>query len=358
MFNAGRFLSPCLLSGLLLFATAACNDKPAAKPNAHKKPSGTHLVEVIETRLENVNTSHQRTGTLRARRKVRIHSQEEGRITKAPFFEGDRVKQGDILIQIEDDLLRAQLDKAGATLRQARVDLKRLLGLVRKRAASEDEKARAQTALDVALADQKLLQTRLAYTRIPAPFSGVISERKVEPGDLVAKHDHLLTLSDPASMIIEIHLSELLMPAIRPGDPVTVRIDALGTNSFPGSILRIHPELDHLTRQGIVEVVLDPVPAGARAGQFARVTLETAKQERLLVPFAALRRDRKGEFVYRLDKENRAHRTTVRSGIRLADRIEIIEGLDQGLQIVSRGFLGLSEGKKVKIVKAKDPGKI
>jgi membrane fusion protein (multidrug efflux system) len=351
-----RYLLP-LVSGALMLLLPGCNP-PAEKetPVTKRPPAREHLVELREVRPERVSTSQERTGSLKVRRTVRIHNQEEGRIIEAPFYEGDQVEKGAVLIRLEDDLLRAQLDKIGATVRQARVDLERLQNLVKKRAASKDEMVRAETALQIARAEQRLLRTRLSHTRIQAPFDGVISKRKVEPGDVVAKHSHLLTLIDPGSLVTEIYVSELLLPHLEPGDPVEVRIDALGNRVFPGRIQRIHPELDRVARQGVVEVALDPVPPGARAGQFARVTLETAEVERMLVPFAAVKRDRDGEFVYRVGEQNEVHRAPVRTGIRTGSQIEILEGLNPGDRIVTRGFLGLSVGKRVKPVEKQDLG--
>ena len=347
-------LIAALFSLLLLAGTSGCSDKPGGAQEVKKRPPSEHLVEVIPTLREQTRSTHERTGSLRASRTVRIHNQEEGRIKAVPFYESDQVRQGETLIRLDDALLQAQLSKARATSRQASVDLKRIRGLVKKRAASEDELARTQTALDVANAEQRLLETRLGYTRINAPFSGVISERKVEPGDVVSKHSHLLTITDPGSLVTEINVSELLLPHLEKDDSVTVRIDALGSHQYTGKILRIHPELDSVTRQGVVEVLLEPVPEGARAGQFARVTLNTARTERLLIPFGAVRRDRSGEYIYLLNQENKAQRLPVRSGIRIADKIEILEGLEAGQEVITRGFLGLSEGKKVKAVNLAD----
>lgn len=324
-----------------------CSEAPPAKPAvAKRKP---HLVEVDSVEWKPVSTAQERTGSLRSRRLVRIHNQEEGRVIELPHFEGDLVEAGELLISMEDELLKAQLAKARATTSQAYQDLERISNLVDRRAASKDELTRVNTRLEVAQAEQKLLQTRISYTRITAPFRGVVSHRYVEPGDAVAKHTHLLTLIDPESLITEIRISELLLPHIALGDVARVRIDALGDEQFTGRVLRIHPELDPATRQGVVEVILDPVPKGARAGQFARVTLETARVQRILIPFAAVRHDRMGAFVYLLDQDSKVQRTPVRSGIRVADRIEILDGLKPEQKVVSRGFLGLSDGKQVKI---------
>jgi len=339
---------------LLILALTAlllgCGQKGGEPPTGKKRPPRDHLVELFTVRQERSSTVHERTGSLRARRTVRIYSQEEGRVTSVPFFEGDRVPKDQMLIRLDDELLVAELEKAEAIAHQASTDLERIKGLVKKHAASQDELARAQTALEVARAEQRLLKIRAGHARIKAPFAGVITERMVEPGDVVPKHSHLLTLSDPNSLVIEIHVSELLLPHLHPGDATQVRIDALGDRTFPGRILRIHPELDATTRQGIVEVLLEPVPQGARAGQFARVILETAQARRMLIPFTAVRRDRSGAFVYLMDDENKVRRANVRTGIRIADKVEILAGLKPGQQVISRGFLGLTLGKRVKPV--------
>jgi RND family efflux transporter MFP subunit len=340
---------PLLLIISFILALAGCQEQPPSRP-AMKKPRA-HLVEVEQVEWRPVSTAHERTGSLRSRRLVRIHNQEEGRIIDLPHFEGDLVQAGELLVSMEDALLKAQLAKARATTAQAHLDLERISNLVERRAASRDELAQVNTRLEVAQAEEQLLQTRLGYTRVTAPFRGLVSHRFVEPGDAVAKHTHLLTLIDPESLVTEIRISELLLPHIAAGDQARVRIDALGDRQFSGRVLRIHPELDQATRQGLVEVILDPVPEGARAGQFARVTLDTARVQRMLIPFSAIRHDREGAFVYRLDQGGKARLTRVHTGIRVGARIEILEGLKPGQKIISRGFMGLSDGKVVKVAK-------
>jgi RND family efflux transporter MFP subunit len=157
-------------------------------------------------------------------------------------------------------------------------------------------------------------------------------------------------------LVTDLAVSEMLLSHIAVGDTVRARIDALGDTEFPGQVLRVHPELDPRTRQGRVEIELRPVPQGARAGQFARVTFSTEALDRRVIPFAALRHDRGGEFVYRIDDDRIVHRVQVRSGQRLADRVEVLEGLGLGDLVVVKGFLGLNEGKRVKIVNVSGEG--
>lgn len=340
---------PVLLLPALFLAGCTPSEEQSVGNHPARAPSD-HLVTTIVARRTPIATTQERPGTLRYRRLVRIFSQEEGRITELALFEGDQVTEGQILVRLEDDLLRAERDKAQATEAQKRLDLSRLEDLRRRRAAAEDEVAQASTALALAEADLRLLETRLGFTRILAPFSGVVTERLVEPGDFVAKNTQLLTIADPQSLVAEVYASELLLPNLTLGSPARIRIDALGDRPYEGRVLRIHPRLEESSRQAIVELALDPIPAGARAGQFVRASLRASERERLLVPFRALHRDREGEFVWLVSPEGEAERRSVRSGLRIADGVEILEGLAPGERVITRGFLGLSAGKRIKIV--------
>ena len=342
-----RAITPLVV--VLLFS--ACGPgQEATDATQRERRTSEHLVATVTTARAPVSARHERPGTLRLRRLVRLYSQEEGRITELEVFEGDRVRQGQLLVRLEDDLLTAELDKARANRAQALLDVEQLEGLVERSAASEAEVAQARTALAVAEAELRILQTRLAYTRISAPFAGIITERLVEPGDFVTKNTHLLTLADPASLIAEVYVSELVLPHVAVGDPVEIRIDALGGQRFPGTILRIHPTLSETSRQAKVEVRFAQIPDGARAGQFIRAELTTAAVPRLLIPFRALRQDRDGQFVWVVGADAKAVKRVVESGLRIADDIEILSGLRAGEQVVTRGFLGLAEGKTIKNV--------
>lgn len=354
-FELARFT---LLAALLL-GMSGCTQDAASVPNpqsAEKQQVPAHLVESAVVVAESMRMSSVYTGSLRHRQTVRIYNQEEGRLIRLPFYEGDRVKAGDVLLELDASLLIAQLDKARAVRREAETNMKRFQQLLQEKISSEDEYLRTKTAFEVAKAEERILETRLGYTKVSAPFSGVVTARLVEPGDILPRHTHVLTLADPSSLVTELAVSEILLSHIGVGDAVRARIDALGDAEFPGQVVRVHPELDARTRQGRVEIELRPVPPGARAGQFARVTFTTEALNRKVIPFAALRRDRDGEFVYRIDDDRIVHRVPVRSGQRLADRVEVLEGLGLGELVVVKGFLGLNEGKQVEIVYASGEG--
>lgn len=334
-----------LLATILLLS--ACGDASNSGTSRPQRPPSRVEVATVEHQKEAQTVV--RSGTLYAEREVKLITEEEGRIAALPVYEGDRVEKGDLLLQLNDTLLEAELKKARAQRAQAALDLRRLQKLKNSKAVSEDELARARTALDVAKADEELLHTRLMNTRIKAPFAGVVSARLAEPGDAVSSFTHVLTLTDDSRLLAKLQLSELLMPAVAVGDEVTLSLDALGDRHLKGNILRIHPTIDAISRQGTLEVLLNDPPAEARPGQLCRATLQLRPQKRLTVPFAALRRDTQGEYVFVVGNENTVERTAVISGIHLGERIEIVQGLKQGQRVVTNGFLGLSGGMTVEI---------
>lgn len=338
------------VAGLLALSTLITSCEQASSPaptaSAEAEPRG-HLVTTVTAERRAIAARHERPGSLRHRRRVRLYSQEEGRIELLAPFEGDSVETGRTLARLEDDLLRAELDAARATRAQKRLDLRRLETLAQRGGASEDEIAQARTAVTVAEAQVRVLETRLNYTLIAAPFDGIVTERLAEPGDVVAKNTQLLTIVDPSSLIAEAAVSELVLPELAVGDPAQIRIGALGGLWLPGTILRIHPTLSEAGRQALVEVAFDEIPDGARAGQFVRIAFESAGVERIMIPFRALRQDRDGPFVWRVDDEDQARQQPVETGVRIADEIEIIDGLTPGTEVITRGFLGLAAGDRI-----------
>ena len=334
-------------AALALSALTGCGNDSTGKP----APPGPrlHLVELASVARDTLSYTADRAGSLRALREVKIVNQEPGEVVEVAAREGERVKAGQTLVRYEDRLLRAQLDKALATLRQAELDHRRQLQLQEKGFVSADAVSRLATALAVAQADARLLRERLRHMTIAVPFDGVVADRLVEPGNVTPQHTHLLTVIDPSQLVTEVTVSELILPHVRVGDAAQVRIDALGEQLHPGRIVRIHPAVDPATRTGRVEVALQPVPPGARPGQFCRVVLSTGRRDHLVVPLAALRRDERGEFVF-VHAEGTVRRAGVTSGLRLADRVEIRAGLEAGAEVVVKGFLGLADGDSVKPV--------
>lgn len=344
---------PAALALLALLALSACgSDSSAPAPERKKKE---HLVEVAAALREPVQNELVVTGTIEAAKRVRLYSEISGRITYLPLHEGDAAAEHTIVIGLDDAQIGAELDKAIAARQQAQLDYERLQKLKPKNLASDEELANAATALEIAIAEEKLRQTIMNRAVIRAPFDGIVTERLVEPGDVVAEHSHILTLIDPQSLQVEIQLAEKWLPLIRAGDAVDIRVDALGKSVHEGRIARIHPTIDALTRKGIVEIAFMPVPYGARSGQLARVRLKTQAMNHLLIPAQALHHDTQGAYVFTVDDEGIAHRRSIEKGEQFNNMIAVMDGLGAGERLVTKGFVGLRDGKRVTVMSSGDP---
>ena len=325
----------------LLFSCS--DDKPKRK---HSRAQSVHVVSVSHSPMLATYTL---SGTLEAEPTIEIYNQEEGLIVSLLVYEGDHVEKDQLLARLDATLISAELKKAKIAHRQAALDYKRLKKLRKKRLTTDDALTQAKTTLELTQAEESLLQIRYQYTQIKAPFSGVITQRLKNAGDVIAKYSHLLTLADLSQLKAKVSVSERLLPDIQRNHKVAVVINALGNKSYPASISRIYPEIDKKTRLGIIEVSLDTLPTKARPGQLVQVILENKTTARLHIPVAAIKHKHDGSYVFKI-VNNKALQTKVTTGLLLGNDIEITSGLQENDQVVIQGFLGLSHNKPVNII--------
>ncbi len=327
---------------------SGCDDNK----DATKKRTARILpaVETAQAEIQSLNHKMTVTGTLEPSRTVHLYNQAQGMLMTLPFHEGDEVKKGDLLAQMDDTIFKAEYNKADATLKQARIDFGRLDKLAKTNLTSKELLIRAKTKVALDQADYNLQKKRLSYTKIQAPWSGIISERLVEPGDVLPLHTHFMSLMDNSSLIVKIPLSELYLSKIKQGDTISYQVDALGRQSWTGNILRIYPQVNAQTRKGLIEVKLEPVPDNARPGQLARIILVTTKEDVLVIPLSSIRYDQKGAYVFTVLADNRIQRQGIITGKKYPQKMEVLEGLKAGDNIVKKGLFGLRTGKEVNVI--------
>ncbi len=324
----------------------ACDEQEAPK----KQISRTlPVVETVHVVMQSLNHRMTLTGTLEPGRTVHFYNQAQGMLIQLPFHEGDQVNKGDLIAQLDDTIFKAEYNKAEATFKQARIDYGRLEKLAKTNLTSKELLIRAKTRVALDRAEYNLQKKRLSYTQIKAPWAGTISERLVEPGDVLPLHTHFMSLIDNNSLIVKVALSELYLSKVNTGDSIRYQIDALGKQTWTGKILRIYPQINAQTRKGLIEIQLDPVPENARPGQLARITLSTANENILVIPLSAIRYDQMGAYVFSINAENKIKRQTIITGQKYPAKMEILEGLKVGDRIVKKGLFGLRSGKKVTV---------
>jgi RND family efflux transporter MFP subunit len=302
------------------------------------------------------------TGTLAARVDMPVGvAGEGGMVSRVLVQPGQWVGAGQTLATIERSVQAQQAQQLAANVQVARADaalaqneLERAKALVGRGFISKAEIDRKQAARDAAAARVRVAQASLSESRarigrldIRSPAAGLVLERNVEPGQVVSPGSGaLFRVASGGNMELRAQLSESDLTALSVGSPATVT-PVGSTRSFAGSVWQISPVVNQQNRQGIARVSLAYDPS-LRPGGFASVEIVAGSQEAPVLPESAIQSDDKGNFVYVVDKANRAQRIAVKTGTVTPAGIAVVEGLSGNETVVLRAGGFLNPGDKVR----------
>lgn len=329
-------------------------------------PGGPVSVEVARVRSMALQDDAQAVGSLRSRQSVTLRPEVAGRIQEIAFAEGQSVRKGQLLVQLDDVLQRAELSQAQAQLSIARANHKRNEELVAQAFVAQRVLDESRASLQVAEAQVALAQARLSRMRIVAPFGGTVGLRNINLGEYVKDGADLVNLEDTSRLTVDFRLPERYQTRIATGQPVRVELDALPGQRFEARVQAVDPLLDADGRSIAVRAVLPPAPGGAlRPGMFARVTTVFATNEAaLVVPEEALVPQGGKQFVIHLDREGDgdgarlvSRRTEVKLGVRRGAQVQILQGVAEGDTVVVAGQQRLQkDGTPVRVIDMSRPG--
>lgn len=328
--------------------------------------NGPVPVEVGTVESVSLPDDAQTVGTLKARQSALLKPEVSGRIVKLGFTDGQRVRQGQVLVQLDDSLQAAQLQQAEAQASIARSNLKRNKELLAQSFVSASAVDQAQSALEVAEAQVALSRAQQSRMQVRAPFDGVMGIRSVSVGDYVKDGSDLVSIEDASSMWVDFRLPERFVPRLKIGQAVEVAMDALPGRSFKAQIEALDTQLEANGRSLLVRARLPANVAGQgelRSGLFARVSVLLAThQNALLVPEEALVPQGGQQYIIKLAGEANAptaQRIEAKLGLRLPGKVEILSGLKAGDRVVTAGQSKLmrGEGQALKIIDVDKQGK-
>ena len=333
-----------------------------------------HNIAVVTVQPADVPDLLEAVGTVRAAQTSELASQMMGTIVEVRAHEADHVQRGQILAVIDESQPRAALDRATAAdaaaqqqlvsansdLALADSTLKRYQSLYDRKSVSSQEfdevKARQQAALarrDMAEASQAQAKAAVAqarssldYTRIRAPFDGVVTEKKADAGALASPGMPLFTVEDVRRYRLEATINESDLRHVRTGQQVSVAIDALDGAALPGKVVQIVPAADPASRSFLVKIDL-PTDSRLRSGLFGRAQFSRGLRHVLLIPSSAVvdRGQLQGVFV--LDQNQVAGLRYITLGKPAGTNVEVLAGLQPGERLVAKpGELDLN-GKRV-----------
>lgn len=314
-----------------------------------KGPGGPVTVEVAKVATATVQEDVDAVGTLRSNEAVVVRPEISGRIERLNFTEGAPVQKGQIIVALDDAVPAAELAQAKANLALAESNYQRTQELERQKFVSATAKDQALNGLRVAQANVQLAEARLAKTKIVAPFGGVIGIRQVSVGDYVKEGQDLVTLEDISALKVDFRVPEQLLAALRPGQAVEMGSDALPGRTYLATVDAIDPLVDQAGRAVLLRARLRNSDGQLRPGMFVRTRLIVSqRQNALTVPEEALVPVGPDQFVYRVS-DGKAQRVKIRTGVRRAGTVEVLEGLAPGDTVVTAGQLKLRDGAQVAV---------
>ena len=308
-------------------------------------------VEIAVVKRGSVSRNSIIAGMLEPIRTVGVNAQLSGILLSLKAEEGHRVRQGDVLAEIDARELQAQARSAEAALKFAQSTAERSELLFKDKIITLAEVERDRAALESAKASSEQLKTRLGYAKVMAPIGGIITEKNVEAGDIVSSSTRLFTVADVSTLVTRIQVSELEVSTLRPGDVVPLTVDALGGQRVEGRIRRVFPAADSATRLIPVEVALSGRQLeGLRPGYTVRATLALDRRDNaLLVPSRAISGPAGARAVY-LVKGGQVERRAVSVGSDMSGLSEILDGVSEGDSVITSGTSMIREGSKTNVV--------
>jgi RND family efflux transporter MFP subunit len=381
-----RFL-PLTISILM---TAACSRQgaPLAATNAEQKAISVDIETVAASPITGI---YQATGTVRARQIAAVAAKIAANILEVRFDAGDHVQAGQILIildrrDLEANLRRAEaarvevegaitetesaIASAGASVELARVTHNRFEDLLAKASVSQQEfdesqarLKRSEAVLEMAVskrgqvearrgqAEAEIANARVAfgYATLTAPFAGLVTERKADPGSLATPGVPLLTFEREGNLRLEASIDESRLDLARVGESVMVELDGLN-RTVSGRVAEIVPSVDPATRTFTTKIDLPGLP-GLRAGMFGRAAFPIGKREAVLVPQSAVVERGQIRSVHVIEGDM-ARLRFVTVGEARGGRREVLSGLTAGEKIIVAPPSLLADGSRVAIQKA------
>ena len=348
-----------LILTLVGSALAGCSNE---QRTAAAAPEIVSNVQLIVAQKTTVPDWLEAVGSVRAAQTSQLASQIMGNVVTVQAREGDRVQNGQVLALIDYAQQRAAVEQATAAELAEQKDvsaaesehtlaestLKRYQQLYEKKSVSPQEfdevKTRSQSAsarlemaragLGQANAALALARTALGYTRIRAPFDGVLTERKVDPGTLASPGMPIFTVEDTRSYRLEVTVDESDVWLVRVGQTAPVTIDALGSSELAGKVVQIVPAADPGSRTFLVKVDL-PRNAQIRSGLFGRAQFARGLRSALLIPRTAVVERGQLQGAYVLDPNQIAGLRYLTLGRSTGSQVEVLAGLEAGEKLIA-----------------------
>jgi len=333
------------------FASITSARQTNATPQAQPPRAGAGIaVETTPVSRDTVVEDIRAIGTLSPNESVVISAEISGRVARIGFREGEKVKAGDALIELDSTMLQAELDKVRSDLALAKANNERATTLSKQGITTTRARDEAEAAFQAAMSNIALAEARLQKSTLTAPFAGIVGLRTVSNGAYVTPGQRIVELVEVDPLKVDFRVPELFASQLRVDQTILVTADAVPDRTFEGKISAIDPIVD-VNGRAIRLRAKVPNPDGVLSpGFFVRIRIIIDRRpEAILVPESAIFALNGKTLVYRV-VNNRALQTEVVLGQRQPGLVEIRQGLSASDVVVRAGQQRLREGVNVRVV--------
>lgn len=338
---------------LLVIGLAGCSEEGGGGGGGEE----AYAVPVVvsEARLEPISERIFVVGTLAPNERVEVKSEIDARVEEVGFTEGESVKRGQMLFKLDDVKLVSAVDLAEANFKLAETVLERNRSLLESRSISQQELDRSVATHASTEASLELARQNLIDATIVAPFDGIMGARMVSPGQVVNPGTALATIIDTDPLKAEFNVPERFVGQLTVGQDIEIRVTAYPEESFPGVVYFISPQVNTSSRTVLMKAMVDNADGRLKSGMFGNLDLIlNVKAAALVIPETAVSYRGDVASVYVISPEKEASLVTVYPGIRLAGRVEIVEGLSEGDLVVTEGTQKIGPGSLVSLSSKSD----
>jgi membrane fusion protein, multidrug efflux system len=313
------------------------------RPQAGQTQQAKLPVEAVVIKPGRLENKLVVTGSILANESLELKSEVSGKITGIYFREGKHVRKGEVLVQINDEEIRAQLEKQKHNIKLNEDNEFRQRKLLEKDAISQEEYDNALNRLNTTISDVKVLESQLDKSRIVAPFDGTIGLRYVSSGAYISPATTIATLYSVNPAKLEFSVPARYSTQVSPGKKVFFKVEN-DERVWQGEVYAVEPQIDPNTRTLKIRALADNKQGVLLPGQFVRVDLilETIDNA-LLIPTQAIIQEMEGPKVF-VSRNGKAVPVSVTTGIRTEIELEILNGLQAGDTLIVTGLLQIRPG--------------
>ena len=349
-----RLLVPLLLCALLpgMLALGACkrggDGAKAANGEPDKGPEAVP-VEVATVGRRAIAASYAGTAPLEARAESQVVAKTSGVALSVLAEEGQHVRAGQVLVRLDSARAALQAAQTAAQMRKLEANYARSRQLSEQRLISANDIDQIKYDLENARAANRLANLELSYANVTAPISGIVASRSIKAGNFVQINTPIFRIVDTDKLEATLNVPERELATLKPGLPVTLRVDALPGHDFTGTVDRVAPVVD--SGSGTFRVICAFAGGGVlQPGMFGRLQINyDQRADALVIPRNALLDDEAQPAVYTV-RDGKAARTPVTLGYVDGQWVEVRGGLKQGDRVVTAGKVALREGSPVQVI--------